>query len=64
MLDRAVEATQSSMRGIVIPTSELDSIEFPRAVVEDPAARVAVQLVHWRAPDAAWGQAVVFLLVR
>lgn len=63
MLEHAVHASQRSLRGSAIPTTDLDSIEFPRELVEAPTLRVAVQVVHWRAPDAAWGESVVFLLV-
>ncbi len=63
MMRDAVAARGRGVRGWVIPTSDLASIEFPDDVVSPASLRIGVHVAHWRQPDAAWGQSVVFLLV-
>ncbi|MFO0607237.1 MAG: hypothetical protein U0324_29005 [Polyangiales bacterium] len=64
MLDGASNATGASTRGWVLATTDLESVEFPRDMVEAGALRASVQVAHWRGREDAWGQAVVFLVVQ
>lgn len=47
-----------------MPTIDLDSIEFPEVLLTTAAASVAVHVIHRRDQGAAWGQSVVFVLMR
>ena len=64
MLESATNATGSAVRGWVIPTTDLDSIEFPRDLLDGNALRLVAQVAHWRSPEDAWGQTVVFLVIQ
>ena len=65
MLNQASEATGGgAVRGWVIPTIDLDTIEFPEVLVTTAAASAAVHVIHRRDQGAAWGQSVVFVLMR
>nr|MBK7067302.1 hypothetical protein [Deltaproteobacteria bacterium] len=65
MLNRASEATGGgAVRGWVIPTIDIDTIEFPEVLVTTASASAAVHVVHRRDQGAAWGQSVVFVLMR
>jgi hypothetical protein len=66
--DRMLQAVSQALggaavRGWVIPTINVDQIEFPSEVFESPDAQLAVQVAHWRAPGAAWGVTVVYVVM-
>lgn len=65
MLNQASAATGGgSVQGWVMPTIDLDSIEFPEVLLTTAAASAAVHVIHRRDQGAAWGQSVVFVLMR
>ncbi len=63
MLQVASERTGQGVRGWVIPTTDIEAIEFPREMLAQPTLRAAVQVAHWRDPNDAWGQTVVFVVM-
>lgn len=63
MLQLATERTGEGTRGWVIPTTDIEAIEFPREMLAQPTLRAAVQVAHWRDPNDAWGQTVVFVVM-
>ncbi len=52
-----------SVRGWVVATSDLDSLPFPAELMRGGPVSVGVEVTHYKEPDAAWGQYVVFLVM-
>ena len=63
LLQVVVERTGSSVRGYVIETTDPAHVEVPAELLSDGPLHVVVGVTHHRAPDAAWGQYVIFVLV-
>lgn len=62
-LDEESRRMGRSLRGLVLETIDLDRGELPGALFERRDLGLAVAVGHTRAPGAAWGQWVVFLVV-
>jgi hypothetical protein len=65
MLAGAAARVGASVQGYVFETNDLERVEVPAALLEarPGAMHVAVAVTHHRAPGAAWGQYVVFLVL-
>ena len=59
----AVNRTGSSVSGYVIETTDPAHVDFPAPLLRAGPLDVVVAVTHHRAPDAAWGQYVIFVLI-
>ena len=63
LLQAAVARSGATVRGYVIETTDPAHAEVPEDLLKDGPLHVLVTVTHHRAPDAAWGQYVIFVLV-
>jgi hypothetical protein len=63
LLRVAVIRTRSRVNGYVLETTDPSHIDFPRALLRAGPLEVVVAVTHHRAPGAAWGQYVIFILI-
>jgi hypothetical protein len=57
------EAMGRSVRGFAFEGTNLETIKFPDELLKNEPLFVGVEITHHRAPGAAWGQYVVFVLM-
>jgi hypothetical protein len=63
LLRVAVSRTRSSVNGYVLETTDPSHVDFPPALLRAGLLDVVVAVTHHRAPGAAWGQYVIFVLI-
>ncbi len=63
LIQVAVARTGSTVRGYVFETTDPALVAFPPELLRAGPLDVVVTVTHHRAPDAAWGQYVIFVLV-
>jgi hypothetical protein len=63
LLRVAVNRTGSSVSGYVLETTDPSRVDFPSALLRAGPLDVIVAVTHHRAPGAAWGQYVIFVLI-
>jgi hypothetical protein len=63
LLADAAFRTGTSVQGYVIETNDLEHLAIPGELLTPGPMRVAVGITHHRAPGAAWGQYVVFVVL-
>jgi hypothetical protein len=51
-----------AFHGWVFEASSLDELEFPRELVKQPLAGVAVAVTHYRPKNSPWTRLLVFIL--
>ena len=61
-LDEEGRRAGRSLRGMVVETVDLESGTLPEELFEHRELALGVAVSHTRAPGAAWGQYVVFLV--
>jgi hypothetical protein len=54
---------ERAMRGFAFEGTNLDTIRFPDELMKPEPLFVGIEITHHRAPGAAWGQYVVFVLM-
>jgi hypothetical protein len=63
VLDVAAHQTGSRVQGYLLETTNLDELPLPSELLTASSLKFALAVTHHRAPGAAWGQYVVFLVV-
>jgi hypothetical protein len=63
LLQVAVNRTGSNVNGYVLETTDPAHVEIPEALLRAGPLDVVVAVTHHRAPGAAWGQYVIFVLI-
>jgi hypothetical protein len=63
LLQAAVDRSGATVRGLVIETTDPAHVDVPGDLLTDGPLNMLVTVTHHRAPDAAWGQYVIFVLV-
>jgi hypothetical protein len=63
LLAAAVERSGAGVRGVVIETTDPAHVDVPEDLLQEGPLHVLVTVTHHRAPGAAWGQYVIFVLV-
>ncbi len=58
-----VSRTPVRVEGFLLEANDLEHVQVPDALLRSGPLRVSLEVTHHRAPGAAWGQLVVFIVI-